>query len=743
MQLGFQGSGSESERGTDHVRVGCYTPITVELVNDEGDTFAGFLEARQKDRDGDEVVARRDIAVAGQREYRLYIPAGDVDERSPFTIRVLTGQGSLAEVHDDQNRPVRELAPERSIQPVKTDACVVLDISEPPVNTLGSLVGDTSLDRQVVVIRCAPGDLPDLPVGLEMADIIVWNSADPSVIDVGQRSALLEWTRRGGSLLLGVGRNWEIVSKSSLGETLPAKLSTPETMDRLIEPWADGLGDPIQTALNPVLTYSPVRSEGLLPRALPVIPAEPKAEDPILLARSAFGRGDVLLATVDVRELLLQLPADRQKAFLLRSLGLRAKERTSGQQDSPYPRENLFRFIEQRTGFQVTTQVYLMFAFVFVVGYVAVATGGSWAWLRQRKMIHHAWAAFAVVAVVASVVSLAAVQMIRGIGHRVEELTIVDGEAGSPAVVASTYLGLKTAAHTIVDLRLASPEQIDQESSAQISTLRPLAMNPFSYGGTTYTAGLRYEAVPLLGELRAVPIRATLKQFEGTWCGDLSGQITASIRQEGGGTSLQPVSWIRNGLKADLDDCYLIAPVASMPWQVRRNMYEVKVYTFGKLAAGQRKSWLDVQNEYASVAARPGAQQKLDNRAIDLTELQSRLLSRLNIRTHDPYGSPYRNQRLDSIEELTKQLPSALILASTFEDIPRDQRSEVTLSQGWRLDRSRDLTRQTALFIGFSSDPGPAALCWRDPDNRQGRWRPIESEDGRVVVYRVAIPVGP
>ena len=53
------------------------------------------------------------------------------------------------------------------------------------------------------------------------------------------------------------------------------------------------------------------------------------------------------------------------------------------------------------------------------------------------------------------------------------------------------------------------------------------------------------------------------------------------------------------------------------------------------------------------------------------------------------------------------------------------------------------LSSRMAMLIGFSEDPGPATLCWRPAGDRTARWRPLPSEPGRKVMYRIAIPIEP
>jgi len=70
---------------------------------------------------------------------------------------------------------------------------------------------------------------------------------------------------------------------------------------------------------------------------------------------------------------------------------------------------------------------------------------------------------------------------------------------------------------------------------------------------------------------------------------------------------------------------------------------------------------------------------------------------------------------------------------------PHKSGFELLRSRGHDLDRSAYLRQNTALFVGFSRDAGPARLCYRDAGTKQ-KWSPLKPIQADVV-YRMAIPV--
>ena len=131
-RVGFVGSGrGENEQGNDHYRVGFYTPVYVQLTNEDGDTFTGSIEVRQNDRDGDEVVAHHDVPrLTGTANFYLYVPGSLDQNTSPFRVRVLDADGGLAKLYDSQNRLAMELMPSVPPTALEAEARVILDISK-------------------------------------------------------------------------------------------------------------------------------------------------------------------------------------------------------------------------------------------------------------------------------------------------------------------------------------------------------------------------------------------------------------------------------------------------------------------------------------------------------------------------------------------------------------------------------------------------------------------------------------
>jgi hypothetical protein len=751
IHVGYPASGTDPlAQGADHYCVGRWTPINVELTNEEGDLFTGWIQVEQKDRDGDRILARKTVGFRGSRRDYLYIPGGVYERPDQFEVRVFEENGRLAPLHDGRGEPTPSLTPENQLLPVPPEARVVIDFSEAPVTFLRALVADERIIRDTVVARSSPDQMPDNVAGLDMADIIVWDEADPTRLKAPELQALIKWVERGGKLVLGVARTVEEVNQSPLADLLPARPGPVEnlsTTDALAEDaremlWGDTAA---QRVFDPALPCCPLTPELLSPDARSLLPLRPESGERLLAAERPYGEGAIVLVPVGLRDLLRQ--AELKEPFLRQVLTIRRRPADPRDEPATHIGElDLFqRYLVRLTGFQITASVYFLLAFLFAALYIAAATGGSWVWLKHIGRTRHAWISFAAITIVASGISLVAVRLIRGIGRDVEEFTIVDGRAGSSEVAATSFFGLKTATHAELDLDVPPDWLNPDESPPGVASLWPLPATPDPFLQNVFSTPQSYEIVPDTGELHRVPLRATLKQFQAFWGGTMDGQLHARLVRVGTGpTELDTGSWIENRLGCDLDNCYLFVAARDFAEDLPDRSRTINVYPLGTMEADQKllvHAALAAQQSAASGSASAGNSQKRAE-PVRLFDAHRQWLSTFTRRMQ--YTGFGGGDEEEEVELDTETIATVVLLLTTFEEIDPyelDQRQRlVTRSIGTRLDRSDRITRDQALFVGFGRDPGPARLCWRRPREEPGGWRALSPARSRVV-YRMAIPI--
>lgn len=546
------------------VREGQWIPILTELTLTSGTQFQGELRVECVDLDGDLVTFTEKpiVLTAGVGPKRVWcygvayedvLAAGGAPRQTP---RVT--------LHDEDGALVARL-PLPAVDLLSNDRVLLLDLSDRPVTRLRALAGagtepnspifgeERGYYRPIAVGSAPCDELPERGWALEAVDVIVWDEPDPDRTTPAQLDALREWVRAGGQLVLGLGSSWQRVQKSPLAELLPFKPAPAPTT-------ADAAGTIAVTTLPRFFERYGDRS--LATRAfdppIAVVAAQPTrgtvtvwdrdADRPMLnlVTIDYFGSGRVVTVAGGIRELSGPTAGD---LFLRELFDLpRIKpELVKNESDRPLPptAQRLYDRLSQKIDFRQVGGLFIVAATAFVIGYIAVATLGSWWWLRKHSLTQLSWSVFAGFAVVASILSVLTVMLAQGIASRVDSVCIVDAQAGDAVGRADCWFGLRTARQPRADLALPGPT----------SYLRGLTRA--AVDATVYATPQRYEGLAARATLLGAPLRATLKQFEGHWSGELGGAIRAQIAVDARGR-VEPASWIKNDLQLPFVRGYLV-----------------------------------------------------------------------------------------------------------------------------------------------------------------------------------------
>jgi hypothetical protein len=725
--------------GADLIRRGEWTPVLVRLTLENDDSFTGSLRVSQPDKDGDlaydiqPLHLRRDQS----RVYWLYAVAGlPTGRASSFTVDVLSEENEPIELVC-RGEQTYALTPAQAPEGLTANDYLVLSVGD-AVGSVALIDSSAKFMRSVRVAHVAPDWLPTRWQGLAAVDAIVWDRADPTELSDPQLEALTEWTLRGGRLVLAAGTNADRVA-NKLGHLLPVEV-----------------GPTISTAALPgfrsvMLT---IRQEGSNWYRSPIVVArctpkkgvrivyEERGEQfkSLIAAERRAGRGQVVFVAAALGDLIVE--EAQVDDFFRRLLHLR---------EEPGPRvyepKSLMAEIEGWVGFQQAGATYLAVAILFAFAYVMVATFGTWHFLRMRGWLRHSWSAFALVGVVTSLVSVMGVQAVRGVGWDLAQVSVVDLVAGQSRGSATAYFGLKTGMFGMLDAWLPSdyPNVVEPHPTACVIQAMPPSRAGLST--KTYADPGRYRVVPSQAELLGVPIRGTVKQFQGRWVGTLSGGLKADLRtipgSEGGTYDVRigDGGTIVNELGVDFDKTFIVyaARDAFVPnTTLRVPDWSDKIYVFplGPLAQGE-----SVQPASRLYYYRDGQAKKFEDWSGSTLkkgiEDWSKGATGFSIRDLAGGSSPWG--------ELERHEMSLLLL-SFFQEYtpPLDANpwamteSSLTCGTGCHLDIAPLLDADTALFIGFAREEGPVTLCARNTGAES--YRRVSPRDA-LTMYRVLIPL--
>lgn len=770
-------------------RQGAWTPVVVEIALLNQTAFDGRLRLQQPDRDGDFPVDEVEVHLiqandspAAPRRYTLYAlahPTGSAD-RDFVQVQLFsqTEDGQLGSVVEVISQGARErtLSIPQNLIEVGEDDLAILSVGEGMIGKIGQVgqrVLFNSYERTNRVAHIAPAGLPDRWQGLEMIDVIVWDDADPTRISDAQARALVEWAYQGGDLILAAGRTAGTLGDTQpFGSLLPVQIESVEAIDDLSTLRTKYLrsADVPEPELPSKLTIARCRARPGGHVILEETVGESTVPMPLISSRG-LGRGRLVFIAASVRD-LLSGPCDAVKFWNI-VLGLRPLDPDSEQPIAAL--EPVFKRVEEAIGFSGTGGVYLTVALLFLVGYVGLSTGGVWWFLKSRGWSKHNWSAFAAVAVVATIVSLAAVQSTRGFGQKLEHITIVDGTAGDRFVRAIIYCGLRATMDTTLDVWIPDDYAMMNEPAETTCYLKPLpAVLSLDGQAGAYTDPTPYTVRPARAVLENVRLRATVKQLEARWFGELPGTILAKIRAEvpplsdatdpANGT-VSDEDWessgeaasrsvrrmelrgtITNGLPFTLHNCLIfhaLRDVYNQDFYIGGDRPKwIYVHRIGTLAADES---FDLETLYleaeaggplARIPFTEWSKHTLDARQSQWGRSWTSFLSKTQGASQIDFGGGvYQDVLLSATTASDARTFSGGMMGFGFG------KTKISRAGLRGLDISDRIDRRTALLIGFADESpehtGPVVLCTR---SGSGRFTPVKPTRG-LTLYRFLIPL--
>ncbi len=748
------------------VRNGNWSFVEVSLKFRGAAPFDGQLQLHQPDRDGDLVTSILPVALAPNEDWRPYQIYFVPHEGSGGNVHVSlhNAQGALEELFSDAGEPIKELSGPQTSE-ISPDELLILDLTNPKrLPHVAELDADAAGERDKINARRVRGLLPrELPSswqGLEAVDAIVWDDADPSTLSQQQIEAILGWVKAGGRLLLTAGKNWQALAQSPLAAALPVTLrgvtQTTEAQEflDLVE------NDAYESKLSRYYAKHPITRCRMspLPDALPMPTDCPNA--PICYRRMP-GRGVLIFVGASLRQLL---PAPKtsgadeesgdpseakkkraddpfidiacEKIVGRRLLALPAVRNDRGNMLSPMS-PDLFQFLRSSIAFESVGTRFLILAILFAIAYTFLATTGSYWYLKRRSLEHHCWTAFGAASIAASILGTGMVGLLRGVQKKLWQTTIVDAQSGVDYGYASCLFGIKTPNHTRLDLRL--PVGDPESAMEQAGPLRAMpASTSFETPDSKFTAAAGYESELGGTALRRVPIRATLKELQGSWNGLLGGMLDARLvmkkttdkdafRYEFG-----EGSYIRNNLGITLRECYLLETSEEVAGE--RPTPFTHCFFIGDIPTSGPESQLDAPMLRQRLYFVKDKNAKPDAPLVHLKELP--MLDKVL----DNIAGPLRpltatsDFQSASLKLTGDQVYPAMLLLSLYDLLPRDDQNGIPFkrSHGRNLSCTNRLGKQTALLIGHSDEPPAATL--------EVGGKPMKPNKSNTI-YRFVIPV--
>lgn len=761
------------------VRTGYWTPLVVDVTLEGEAAFDGVLRLAQPDADGDLATDMVEVhlltSTGGQQRYWLYFLPNPV--RGPDQIRIqielLDAEGQATQVIYN-GAPTYSIIPEDPVRVLSARDKLIMSISATSVGPVIQLQ-----DPQIAaayfespwVGHLPAKELPTLWLGLESVNFLIWDEADTADLTAQQLEAVAEWVRQGGTLVIAAGRTSDTLAQSpTLASLLPVTIGTTRTVTDLedfrhrVLQMETKKPDP-NPSVAPVTVSQCALREGS--RAL-------YQSDGLgaFLSEKTLERGRVVFCAASLREIFSHVGANVQIEemeegklgrttpvieFFHRVLLMRKQDRVE------YRMQPLYRSIEPEVSFRQEAGVNLIISILFTAIYFGVASFGTWFLLKQRGWERHSWTAFSAVAMASSLLSIIVVKANLGLGEKVEQVSIIDVNAGDRRGYGTALFSIRTGSHAPLDVWLPSDPLADREPAATPCSLKPAPFVPMGGnlpdGYNTFIDTRRYRVGPGTATLEGLPLRATMKRLDGRWNGPIDGRVTGAIRLDLGsvrrtGTMLSTDSYVENDLKTPLTQCYLMLQTAnyfegaSMNDMVKDRIFALDV---GRIGPGERVD-LAKRCRYADpAAAKPEElRDSFYNWAISNEQWRWRdVLSSLNL--SDLNFMPGGGKKGNAEGRLSFRVDpyyAALLLAGAYGEIATVQPPNSMMGFEPPLESNEHLdylnlrgvmSAERAVLIGVSEDvqTAPIQLAVRRGDRSYRTVQPSRSH----TVYRVHIPV--
>lgn len=570
-------------------RPGAWTPLVVRLTPTTGSNFTGRIEVTQYDLDQDYVIFTRQITLTGTppsgsaQEYRFWMyfipqptPGATMDgsqTRDELTQMVKvklcsdTGKELVTLPITQAVRPVESMRSGMGSSPrgFKFVVCVY-DRNLPNLREYSDPVHwGLNEDVNFVGTRDIAAGLPDSVIGYDGVDAIVWTDADPFKLSPEQMTALEEFVRRGGKLVIcqdtqtnqwqrnnakfamimpvvvkGIDdRDDELDTLRNLAGRYPVTSWTfgrKNEWDRLQGPFRYAVADARPEATVAVWQQSDMK--GTLwadqnGKALPYIARLPVGAGSVTWVAQDLGDKQLIgerLATTGWPEIWDKV-MDWPNEPVPPKIG--QNDNNAAQPYKPNATLEFGRAYLKNMDLPSTSAALIGIAVLFFIVYWVAAGPGSYLVLAKKGKASMSWFTFAVMAIAATGLTYVIVKLVLRGDAKLQHYSLVRMVPGQPISVRSNFgLYIPRDGYQKIELKDATADKA--------SYVIPFNIHPaFLTDSAEFPAKQTYY-VPVKAmqekdqgaadpKVIQVPYRSTLKKFSAQWNGTASASLPGGI----------------------------------------------------------------------------------------------------------------------------------------------------------------------------------------------------------------------
>lgn len=434
VRIGFDGA----------VKAACWTPIAVDIESKGIDAVAALVITTNDAEGIPTRLVLPNLAIAADRKQtiRHFVKIGD--ESPTIDLALESSSGTLARQTITPNSQVL-------LAPQSPQTAIVVGLGS-PAGLLDLNQADSGLAsfRHHVALINRVSELPRQWFAFESIDALVMTTADAKVLDAlddEHRDAIRSWVRQGGRLVVSIGGNWQVASKSFLADMLPARIDGLEQAQRLgsevraIEILAGGK-KPLEVGDNgiQVLQLSDIRGK-VLPAIRRDQPTRP------VVVQAAYGLGAVTLIGFDVESSPFREWEGRSE-FWFNLLGLQRDQADMSKPRYKYgylgASQDVGGWIDRQLDrFSDVSTVPFSAVAILILGYILLIGPIDYLLLKRGfGKLELTWITFPIWVVAVSVAAYYAAYWLKGDDLRVNRIEFLDVDAGSSTLRGKNFVSI-------------------------------------------------------------------------------------------------------------------------------------------------------------------------------------------------------------------------------------------------------------------------------------------------------------
>lgn len=424
---------------------------------------------------------------------------------------------------------------------------------------------DRNNSRAEVAVIDSVAELPTKWFGYNTADLVILTTGRKEFVsglldDEAKRTALLEWVRRGGKLIISVGENQQELTRQSLESFLPVEFTGLATPERIGIFWDNlpGMEEPIVKSAKSTLTVAK-----MIPKAGRNVrtPVKWGREENPLIAQAPYGLGRVTLVAFDLDKGSF-VGWKGEKPFwekLLKEAGPAVATQPLAQEDLLLRRGPMVESEEIQFQLQRGLESYdgvpiISFGWIalFILLYILVVGPLDYFFLKKVvKRLELTWVTFPLIVIIVSAAAYFAAYTIKGNDQKINKLDLIDIDMQTRTAHGMTWFSIfspRIQNYTVgvepMEGWGLKKEAVIQPQVTWLGTVRKGRQSLFrrSYDYTDDASGLLRVPIQVWStkgfqaswqgplEDRFDPIRSELIQVDATLTGRLTNNLLVSLQ---------------------------------------------------------------------------------------------------------------------------------------------------------------------------------------------------------------------